>query len=73
MIRKFGTRLAERTLEKLSVRDYPEGTTLIEIQGIYDGWCCAKLPDGTLVNRWTPDDKRYAATQEWIEMERGAS
>jgi hypothetical protein len=47
---------------------YPEGTIFIEIRGIYDGWSVAKLPNGTLYNRWKPDDKRrYAATQEWID------
>ena len=55
--------------------DFPEGTALIEIRGIYDGWCCAKLPDGSYVNRWEPTDRRYAATQAWIEnrLANGAS
>lgn len=39
----------------------------IEIQGLYDGWSVAKMKDGTLINRWTKDDYRYAATQEWID------
>ncbi|TWI04853.1 hypothetical protein IP90_00993 [Luteimonas cucumeris] len=46
--------------------DFPDGTILIEIRGIYDGWSVAKLPDGTLVNRWPEDDRRYASTQDWI-------
>ena len=51
--------------------DFPAGTLLIEIRGIYDGWSVAQLPDGTLVNRWTPDDYRRAQTQEWIERREG--
>lgn len=39
----------------------------IEIQGLYDGWSVAKMKDGSLVNRWNPDDYRYKATQEWID------
>ena len=38
----------------------------IEIRGIYDGWSVAKMKDGTLLNRWEPDDSQYAAVQEWI-------
>ncbi len=49
------------------MEDFPEGTILIEIRGIYDGWSIAKLPDGTLVNRWPKDDRRYAPTQAVIE------
>lgn len=46
---------------------YPEGTVFIEIRSIYDGWSVAKLPDGSLHNRWEPDDsRRFTATQEWI-------
>lgn len=48
--------------------DYPEGTIFIEIRGIYDGWSCAKLPDGTMVNRWPEDDRKHACTQAWIEQ-----
>lgn len=48
--------------------DYPEGTIGIEIRGVYDGVSVWKLPDGTLVNRWTEGDRRYAETQAWIEM-----
>lgn len=51
---------------------YPDGTIYIEIRGLYDGWSVAKLPDGTLVNRWEPGDYRHAATQEWIERARAA-
>lgn len=49
--------------------DYPEGTVLIEIRGIYDGWSVAKLPDGTLVNRWLEGTQRHAQTQAWIDRE----
>lgn len=49
--------------------DFPEGTVLIEIRGIYDGWSVAKLPDGSLVNRWHPNDSRHHAVQEWIAMQ----
>jgi hypothetical protein len=51
--------------------DFPEGTTLIEVRGIYDGWSVAQLSDGSLVNRWEPGDYRYAATQDWIERAEG--
>lgn len=49
------------------MKDYPEGTILIEIRGFYDGWSVAKLPDGTLVNRWPIGDWRHAAVQKWID------
>mgnify|MGYP003544319687 FL=1 len=40
----------------------------IELRGIYDGWSVAKMKDGTLVNRWKPEDgRRYTETQAWIE------
>lgn len=48
--------------------EHPEGTVLIEIRGIYDGWSVAKLPNGDLVNRWMPGDRRYAPTRQWIEL-----
>ncbi len=47
--------------------DYPEGTIFIEIRDIYDGWSVAQLPDGTLINRWDPEDRRYLPTQKWID------
>ncbi len=47
--------------------DHPQGCTLIEIRGVYDGWSIMKLADGTLVNRWPVDDRRHAQTQEVIE------
>ena len=53
--------------------DFPEGTVLIEIRGIYDGWSVQKLPDGTLVNRWEPGDRRYMPTQVWIERQVSAA
>jgi len=47
--------------------DFPDGTVLIEIREIYDGWSIAKLPDGTYRNRWPEDDPRYEKTQRCIE------
>jgi hypothetical protein len=55
------------------MNNFPEGTVLIEIQGLYDGWSVARLPDGTLINRWDVDDYRYAATQKWINENKGES
>jgi hypothetical protein len=49
------------------MNDLPPGTISIEIRGIYDGVSVYKLPDGTLVNRWKPDERPYAETQDWIE------
>ena len=46
---------------------FPKGTKLIEIRGIYDGWSVAKLPDGTLVNRWPMDHRCYWPTRRWID------
>lgn len=43
----------------------------IEIRGIYDGVSVWKLKDGTLVNRWEPQDRCYQPTQDWIEQNRG--
>lgn len=40
---------------------------LIEIRGVYDGWSILELKDGTLINRWEPDDYRYAPTQNVLE------
>ena len=38
----------------------------IEIRGIYDGVSVYKMKDGTLVNRWKPEDgRRYTETQAW--------
>ena len=35
---------------------------------VYDGICAWELPDGRLVNRWTPEyGRRYQLTQEWID------
>jgi len=47
--------------------EFPSGTVLIEIRGLYDGWSIAKLPSGELVNRWSEDDPRYVKVQEIIE------
>lgn len=48
--------------------DFPEGTIYIELRDVYDGWSIAHLPDGTLVNRWEPGDRRHAATRVAIEQ-----
>ena len=45
-------------------------TIYIELRDIYDGWSVAKMPGGTLMNRWEPTDIRYIPTQKWIEMQR---
>jgi hypothetical protein len=65
----------------MKYEDYKDRiATLIEIQGLYDGWSVALLTDGTMVNRWEEylggtDDgyyndayyrRKYQATQEWI-------
>ena len=42
---------------------------LMEIRGLYDGWSAAYLKDGRLVNRWSEDDYRFKATQEWIDQD----
>jgi hypothetical protein len=39
----------------------------IEIRGVYDGWSVAKMKDGSYINRWEPEDRRYQATQDFIE------
>ena len=51
----------------MTEHEFPEGTTLIEIREIYDGWSVAKLPDGMLVNRWDKGTRRYVATEQWIK------
>ena len=53
----------------MKTSELPEGTILIEIREIYDGWSIAKLPDGTLINRWDPIDfpRRWAETQAYIK------
>jgi hypothetical protein len=47
--------------------DFPAGTVLIEIRGIYDGWSIAHLPTGEYVNRWPDGDRRHEPTQRAIE------
>lgn len=42
---------------------------LIEIRGIYDGWSVAKMKDGNYINRWEPEDRRWTATQNWIDRQ----
>lgn len=51
--------------------------TIVEIQGVYDGWSIAVLDDGTMVNRWENDEgtgpepgyeRRYYATKDVIEQ-----
>lgn len=47
----------------------PEGTTLIEIRGVYDGWSAALLPNGEILNRWTGAagyEYQEKATDEFI-------
>lgn len=53
--------------------------TLIELQGVYDGWSILKLKDGTLINRWADPatgiawagyERRWRLTQETIEHAR---
>lgn len=39
----------------------------IELPDIFDGWSVAVMADGTLRNRWPPDDRRHKPTQDWIE------
>jgi hypothetical protein len=53
------------------MNDFPEGTIYIEIQGLYDGWSIAKLPDGTLINRWDTikNPQRHIAIEKIIKME----
>lgn len=41
---------------------------LIEVRGIYDGWSVALMNDGTYVNRWEQDDRRYQPTQDYMRM-----
>lgn len=45
----------------------PEGTVLIEIRGIYDGWSVAQLPDGRLLNRWSEHHRLHKSVQDWID------
>lgn len=41
------------------------------LPGVYDGISVWQLPDGRLVNRWSPDyGRRYQLTQEWIDAQR---
>lgn len=48
------------------MNDFPEGTYFIELKHVYDGWSVAVLPDGTAINRWTPEQRQYQATQDFI-------
>ena len=48
--------------------DFPEGTVLIELRNVYDGWSVARLPDGTLVNRWEKGTRRHSLTEEYIKV-----
>ena len=39
----------------------------IELRHIYDGTSVHVMHDGTLVNRWKPEDgQRYQQTEAWI-------
>ena len=49
------------------ITHYTEGTIFIEIREIYYGSSVAELPDGSLINMWPVTDRRYKATQNWIE------
>lgn len=41
----------------------------IELQGVYDGWSVVVYEDGTMHNRWDPEDgSRFSAAQEFIEQ-----
>ena len=53
-----------------TIHGFPAEQVLgIILPGVYDGVCVWELPDGRLVNRWTPDDgRRYTRTQEWIDQ-----
>lgn len=63
--------------------DYDQVEAGIELRGVYDGISVYRMKDGTLVNRWAdreaPDhpmpgyERRYFATQEYIESIREAS
>lgn len=45
-----------------------EYAVLIEIRGLYDGWSVGVKHDGTMVNRWSPEDKiRHERTQQFID------
>ena len=54
----------------MNLDELPEGSIYIEIRGVYDGWSVARLPDGTMLNRWDVTDRRYLPTQAWIDMGR---
>ena len=54
----------------MNLDELPEGSIYIEIRGVYDGWSVARLPDGTMINRWEATDRRYLPTQAWIDMGR---
>ena len=51
----------------MNLDELPEGSIYIEIRGVYDGWSVARLPDGTMLNRWDVTDRRYLPTQAWID------
>lgn len=53
----------------INLNDLPKGTKLIQLQGVYDGWSVAVLPNGTVLNRWDPIayPRRYAATEKFIK------
>lgn len=48
-------------------RDDRWAVLLIELRGVYDGWSVAVGEDGTMANRWHPNDSRYARTQQFID------
>lgn len=52
----------------MNTGSFPEGTQFIELRDIYDGWSVVRLPDGRYVNRWEPNNPRYAQVQRWIAL-----
>ena len=43
--------------------------TFIELRGVYDGWSIAKMKDGSYINRWPEEDRRFKQTErvaKWL-------
>lgn len=60
----------------LSSDDIPQGSLIIELPGVYDGWSIIQTPENTLINRWANADgtgpepgyeRRYEATERAID------
>lgn len=47
--------------------DMEQVAHVIEVRGVHDGWSVAVMRDGSMRNRWTPGDRRWAPTQQWME------